>query len=441
MIKFNQKIIFVFIFAVLAICACGGSVFAERGLEIDYPEVPGAEAPTEGTELPGYIKYIFNFSVMIGGILAFAVLLYGGIRWMTSVGNPAAISDAKSWMLGGIMGLFLLLCTYLILITINPQLAIFGKMKPLVPVIGIYLINGEGKKKHITTDFSDIKDFDTVSIEFIDSPDELTSVFIYKNKNNKAATDAEIMEIKNGQPIPNFGFVPASILFFWNKPGVYLYEKTDFEINKRPPKYISDNEPNLGDWNNKTKSLKFNPENKYGTVLFTENEFKGECGFAYYLNASDLSDAAGAYYFNPIGLETLSSVILLDIKESTSGSITFYDSIDCKGNEKIITPEGVMILEDISDGEDCSLGADECCFEGTGGTTGVPCKELNEDILSFKIDGNFDIALNTETGFLGKCQIFKKPKNNDCIPTIKGSYIYDPEPDGKKVKSIIIVPI
>ncbi len=434
----NQKLILISLFAVLVICACSGFSFAERGLEIDYPNVPGAEAPAEGTELPGYIKYIFNFSVMIGGILAFAVLLFGGIRWMSSVGNPAAISDARSWMLGGIMGLLLLLFTYLILITINPQLAIFGKMKPLMPVTGIYLIDAEEKKKHITTDFSDIKNFDADSMEFIDSPDELTSVFIYKNKNYKATTDEEIMEIKNGEQIPNFNFVPKSLLFFWNKSGVYLYKKIDFCENTsgeytclEPPKYLSNSESNLGDWNNKTQSIKFNNKTDflYGAILFTENEFRGECGVA--LGELDIENLSvsppGLSYIHPIGLDKLSSLSLLNLEEETSGDITFYDSIDCKGNKKTFTPTMAEIFENLE-------------FDFFEGTT----KPLHKNILSFKITGNFEVLLNTQEGFgdeTAKCQLFKKPKTGDCVPTIKGSYVYDPEPEGIKIESMMIIPV
>ena len=92
--------------------------------ELTYPEIPGAETPTEETKLPGYIKYIFNFAIILGAILAFAALLFGGIRWFLSVGSPSAISEAKSWMLAGIIGVVLLLSSYLILTTINPELAI-----------------------------------------------------------------------------------------------------------------------------------------------------------------------------------------------------------------------------------------------------------------------------------------------------------------------------
>ena len=98
-------------------------VFAQ---EIIYPEIPGAEAPSADTTLPGYVKYIFNFAIIVGGILCFAVLVFSGFFYLSSAGNPAIMSEAKSRLMSGIAGLILLLCSYLILITINPQLVIFN---------------------------------------------------------------------------------------------------------------------------------------------------------------------------------------------------------------------------------------------------------------------------------------------------------------------------
>ncbi|MCK4454332.1 APC family permease [Candidatus Parcubacteria bacterium] len=128
MTKKKQKIILVFLSVVIAALVCSNFVSAQ---ELTYPEI-GGEAPTADTTLPEYIKYIFNFSMLLGAILAFAVLLFGGIRWLLSAGSPTATSDAKSWMLGGIIGLVLLLSSWLILTTINPELAIL-KLEDLKP--------------------------------------------------------------------------------------------------------------------------------------------------------------------------------------------------------------------------------------------------------------------------------------------------------------------
>lgn len=97
-----------------------------RPLELDYPTIGGYQPTTiQQTLLPEYINYLFNFSLMIVGLIVFLALVLGGFFWLTSAGNPTKLSDAKERIFGALTGLVLLLCSWLILNTINPQLVTF----------------------------------------------------------------------------------------------------------------------------------------------------------------------------------------------------------------------------------------------------------------------------------------------------------------------------
>jgi 3D (Asp-Asp-Asp) domain-containing protein len=72
--------------------------------------------------LANYINGIYNYLLGIAGLLATIVMMYGGLRWLASAGNPQAISDAKAWITGAVFGLILLFSTYIILNTVNPEL-------------------------------------------------------------------------------------------------------------------------------------------------------------------------------------------------------------------------------------------------------------------------------------------------------------------------------
>ncbi len=97
----------------------------ERPLEAEYPEIQGFKPETVAANLPQYVKYIFNFAIAIVGLIAFGVLVWAGIRYLTSVGNPKETAESKKQILAVILGLLILLFSYLILTTINPQLVIF----------------------------------------------------------------------------------------------------------------------------------------------------------------------------------------------------------------------------------------------------------------------------------------------------------------------------
>ena len=101
-----------------------GGLALGQGLEVDYPAIPGAPPPSETTLLPEYIKYLYNFSIVIAGLIAFFSLVYGGFRYLISAGQPLAMADARSQITAGVIGLAIILASFLLLITINPQLTI-----------------------------------------------------------------------------------------------------------------------------------------------------------------------------------------------------------------------------------------------------------------------------------------------------------------------------
>jgi hypothetical protein len=105
---------------------------SEPGLEVKYPTIPGVPPLPEKPLLPEFIRYLYYFSIIIAGLVAFASLIYGGFRYLTSVGQPVAMADARDQISAGIVGLIILLGSYLLLTTINPQLAIFRLEKPLL---------------------------------------------------------------------------------------------------------------------------------------------------------------------------------------------------------------------------------------------------------------------------------------------------------------------
>jgi len=93
-----------------------------RVLELSYPNVGNYRPTTTKTPLPLYIKYIFNFALLISALIIFGSLVYGGFRYVTSAGNSSALNDAKQQIFASILGLAILLASYIILTTVNPEL-------------------------------------------------------------------------------------------------------------------------------------------------------------------------------------------------------------------------------------------------------------------------------------------------------------------------------
>lgn len=78
----------------------------------------------DATSLPGLVAWLYTFFVMISGLAAFVMIIWGGVQWMTSQGNPTATGDAKDRIKMALLGLLLVLASFLILQIINPELTL-----------------------------------------------------------------------------------------------------------------------------------------------------------------------------------------------------------------------------------------------------------------------------------------------------------------------------
>ena len=185
---------FLFLFPVYSQDSGGddGGSGRQRDLEIEYPKVrtpEGNKTITSGISLPEYIRYIYFIAIMVGGLIALGVIIYAGFKYFTSVGNPEIIKDSKEKILGAILGLGLLLISYLILTTINPSLKEL-RLQPLIPPHlllkpGVYLCRkdpGLGDYYNAITNYNELVN-------------EVREVLIARNGQSEAEARSEAIRI------------------------------------------------------------------------------------------------------------------------------------------------------------------------------------------------------------------------------------------------------
>jgi len=107
----NMKKILSLIFLLLIICT---PVLADIQI--------GEFIITDESTSEEVISYIFKILIGIGALIAVAMVIMAGIEWMTSDGNPGKIGEAKTKIKNALLGVGILLGSYLILYTINPQI-------------------------------------------------------------------------------------------------------------------------------------------------------------------------------------------------------------------------------------------------------------------------------------------------------------------------------
>jgi hypothetical protein len=93
--------------------------FAQAKLSISG-NLPGV--PANPTDPGAWINGFYTLALMLGGVLAFGAVVYGGVLYSASAGNPSKQSEGKEWIWAALTGLLLLAGAWLVLNTINPTL-------------------------------------------------------------------------------------------------------------------------------------------------------------------------------------------------------------------------------------------------------------------------------------------------------------------------------
>ncbi len=125
----------ILIITILFLLFVGFSAQAYETIIEDYPELPACEhgdckPGDEDFGLPQFIKYIFIFSLGIVGITGFLAMIIAGFELVTATGNPQKAAQAKERITSALLGLLLLLGSWLILHYINPDLLKLGITLP-----------------------------------------------------------------------------------------------------------------------------------------------------------------------------------------------------------------------------------------------------------------------------------------------------------------------
>lgn len=116
-----KRIVFIFAFASLFPALAR----AEIKLNLEYPEFGGFDLNIQ-QNLPQIIAFFYYFMVTIAGLAAFVMLIWGGIQWLSSAGNASQISDAKDKIQKALLGLLLILASFLVIQILNPELTVIS---------------------------------------------------------------------------------------------------------------------------------------------------------------------------------------------------------------------------------------------------------------------------------------------------------------------------
>jgi hypothetical protein len=111
-----KKVVFFLFFVALLL----PQVTSAITLNLDYPSFGGFDI-NDDQGLAQIVAWFYALLVGLSGLAAFIMIVWGGIQWMTSSGDPTRTSEAKDRIQKALLGLLLVLASFLILQTINPE--------------------------------------------------------------------------------------------------------------------------------------------------------------------------------------------------------------------------------------------------------------------------------------------------------------------------------
>ena len=128
----NKKIVLtVIVFGIVVFFAAGHpSSAADLGVDkkivnVDFPCPDGSFGLGDcqpNDSIPNYLNNIYKFAVGIAGLLALGMIVAGGVYYTISAGSSDKQKEAKDMITSAVLGVAMLLGSYLILKTINPQI-------------------------------------------------------------------------------------------------------------------------------------------------------------------------------------------------------------------------------------------------------------------------------------------------------------------------------
>lgn len=292
----NFKKVGIISFLVIIICAfiISGVFAQEKELEVEYPQIPGTEAPeTTGTSLPQYVKYIFNFSIWIAGFIALIALVVGGVKYLTSAGNPSQTADAKDQMFAGILGLIVILSSWLILSEVNPQLltlqVTLEEVGPPGEGVGVYLCDGAGEEANCASFItnsnsipSEIKD-NVSYIRFVHPPGTKFGAVLHSDEDRQGSCSIALFKDSfiegNVSSITVFKLGDNS-----SGRGVTLYECKDYSTEGKNcdswpiGTYALETTVDTGGNDLKNgKSIEIDEDGNYIAILYQNENLSGRC--------------------------------------------------------------------------------------------------------------------------------------------------------------------
>lgn len=362
-------------------------LLSPKALEIQYPVVPQTTLPTTtSTALPEYIKYIYVFAIIGCGIAALVVIVIAGVRYTASGGMPQQMKDAKDQIYSALLGLVILICSWLILNTINPQLTFLKQPDEL------YVLPDIASGVYVCKERVDIVNFWTTRKEAASQEGEqlkqtVTELNAIINGINENCDILEGQGEMRSEFEGNIKFVYLVPTYKKHQYGVLVYEESGFKGKAKA--IYGDTQGGVSQLEEPTEwqasEIKISSAKPFILNFFPDSSWYAELYELVHLNRDDLKGEAGKAKCEPgQGSSKATTTCQLPASKSNSGSSTKIGSIKLEGDMFMIFKKDTNNWTTSSDIDVVSI-TDTDLYDNVMGTWDESCKEKTAEYPEGKI--------------------------------------------------------
>jgi len=334
-----------------------GVVLPVFALEIEWPEIGGIVLK-EDSDIAEMTRYFFAFGTVVGTGIMFISAMKAGFQLLTGNGSPSVFQGAKTRLLGSVVGMVILLGTYVIIQEINPgitpdldSVCVFGIERKIKQVKVSEKTEKEKEYIYINCIQGEVPDIELVEgEELIEETTRLGKCMVrevigYSEKDYKG--EKEVLFLDDNVSNENCPDVPEislegkkSVRIIPKLDGVYLYDEevvkgvndNDRATYFMSPYHTKESISNFNEIriNDKIDKVQFvmgsysldeegmeDPTNKAfgyinGVVFFSEPQYRGKC-------------VASSGTFNDIVKKDKSTGKNLDLRDDIS-SMIYYET-------------------------------------------------------------------------------------------------------------------
>ncbi|MFA5013734.1 MAG: pilin [Candidatus Paceibacterota bacterium] len=352
----KQKPIKIFIIAVVLFLVFA-PYYTLAAMETKYPPIPIGPAQTltidSNSDLANYVVYFYALLSIIGVVIVFLVLVYAGVEFVISGGDPARVSEAKDRIKGGLIGAFILVVSYLILNTINPSLTKpgFSELDCNASDVCVEIkIASTGETEYLGAFGDDANlELNPGDIITIKKYRGLREIWGFGNADYQGASTllfsdySDITEANYDSDITapiTIDSTYQSVKVYKKSPGVYIYDGAGQSIASLPPLFLNSG-TNLDDCSPATLENKLCAYKNNVRSISIVNDKRNEENYYALVFGTDFDKTDGAkttILFNGNGGDNASSsfgaMTLFKLKERNPsgkklGDITLYNALGC----------------------------------------------------------------------------------------------------------------